>query len=316
MLAAGLQPCGQYDISIGKKAICMILGPSRNTAQRRIFPPDNVKSMLRKSAMFVVESILSRHAGPPAKVYFPMSRYLPLIGLLLSLLALPARAGPPVTVYTNVDFAPLVIDASHGLYPDLVAYLNRRLPGLHLRLAHLPRKRMQLLLDEQALDGAIIGMMPQWFGDEAQSKYYWTPPFFYDRFVLVSPASAPLRYDLGTVREGSRIGVTLGYVYPGIDAWIARAGLVRSDAPSEEKNLDKLLLGRADGVVVAESVLRHYVKTHWVAIKLQLSALPGQPIERHFLVPHGRRDLYERLVVAIKQLKDDPEWQAIRARYE
>ncbi len=246
-----------------------------------------------------------------------MVRMLSLIGFLLCLWARPALGADSVTIYTNVNFAPLMIDNDHGLYPDLVDYLNRqKIGGLVFKLEPLPRKRMQVLLDEQKLDGAIIGMMPQWFGDEAQKKYLWTLPFFYDSFVLVSPASAPLRYDLGTVREGSRIGVTLGYVYPGIDEWIAQAKLVRSDAPSEEKNLEKLLLGRVEGVVVAESVLRHYLKTHSVTMKLQVSALPGQQTERRFLIPLNRRDLYERLAPVIKKLKDDPQWQAIRARYE
>lgn len=246
-----------------------------------------------------------------------MLRMLTLTGFLLCLLAPAARAVDAVTIYTNASFAPLMIDAAHGLYPDLVGYLNRRLHGkVVFRLEHLPRKRMQVLLDEQKLDGAIIGMMPRWFGDEAQQKYLWTAPFFNDSFVLVSPAMAPLRYGPGLVRSGTRIGVTLGYVYPGIDEWIAQAGLVRSDAPTEEHNIEKLLLERVDCVVVTESVLRYYLKTRKAELKLHVSALPGQQTERRFLVPQGRRDLYERLAPLVRQLRDDPEWLAIRARYE
>lgn len=246
-----------------------------------------------------------------------MLRTLSLASLLL-VLCLPVRAGAQtVTIYTNVNFAPLVIDADTGLYPELVAYLNRqKIDTLTFRLEQLPRKRMQVMLDDQTLDGAIIGMMPQWFGDDAQTRYLWTMPFFRDRFVLVSPARAPLNYDPGALLASSRLGVTLGYVYPGVDEWVARTKMIRSDAPSEEKNLEKLLLGRLDAVIIAESVLRHYLKTRAVTLKLHISALPGQQTERRFLVPRTQLALYERLAPAIRKLQDDPAWQAIRARYE
>ncbi len=246
-----------------------------------------------------------------------MMRMLSWIPLLLCLLMGPARAADTISIYTNATSLPLFSEGGRGLYPEMVAYLNRlKLDGMVFRLEHLPRKRMQVLLDENRLDGAIIGMMPRWFGDESQQKYLWTQPFFLDSFVLVSPAAAPLNFGPGAVKGGSRIGVTLGYVYPGIDEWIAQSGLLRSDAPSEELNIEKLLLGRVDGVVVTASVLRHYLKSHQMALKLQVSPLPGQQTERRFLVPHGRRDLYDKLAPVIRQLKDDPEWQAIRARYE
>ena len=108
-----------------------------------------------------------------------MVRMLSLISFLLCLLAPAAQGADTVTVYTNVNFPPLMIDNDHGLYPDLVDYLNRQKPGgLQFKLEHLPRKRMQVLLDEQKLDGAIIGMMPQWFGDEAQKKIPVDPAVF------------------------------------------------------------------------------------------------------------------------------------------
>jgi polar amino acid transport system substrate-binding protein len=63
-------------------------------------------------------------------------------------------------------------------------------------------------------------------------------------------------------------------------------------------------------------VLRYYLKTHAVKRKLQVSALPGQQTERRLLIPHGNRDVYEKVAPLFKKLKDDPAWQTIRARYE
>lgn len=233
----------------------------------------------------------------------------------LCLLARVALADERVSVYTNVDFAPLVIDAEHGLYPDLVAYLNRHgPPGLQFHLEPLPRKRMQVLLDENQLDGIIIGMMPRWFADEARSKYLWTEPFFHDSFVLAALPGQPV--DLDRVREGLHIGVTLGYVYPGIDEWIAAHRLQRSEAPSEAANLDKLALGRIDAAVVTGSVLRYYLKMHALPRPFAMTELPGQKTERRILLPQTQRALFERLAPVVRALADDPEWQRIRAEYD
>ena len=236
-----------------------------------------------------------------------------LAGMLF--LAGAGASGTTITVYTNVNFPPLFIDADHGLYPELVDYLNRkRIDGLDFRLEFLPRKRMQAMLDAGQLEGIIIGMMPPWFGDLTQEKYLWTAPFFFDKFVLASNPARPINQ--ANAAASLRVGVTLGYVYPGIDEWIARHGVQRSDAPSEEKNLDKLVLGRVDAVVVTESVLRYYVKSHPQAASLAIAPLPGQQTARSFLVPHNQKTVFDRLAPLVRSLKDDPAWLAIVARYQ
>lgn len=154
-------------------------------------------------------------------------------------------------------------------------------------------------------------MMPQWFDDVAQQKYLWTAPFATDRFVLVSRSGGA-----GAGAPGRSVGMVLGYVYPGIDEWVSRQGLVRNDAPSEDVNLEKLRLGRVDCVVAAESVARYYMKTHALADQFQLAGLPGQQTERRFLVPHSKAAVYDKLAPVIRKLKDDPVWLRSAAKYQ
>ena len=240
---------------------------------------------------------------------------------LTALLALCLGIGPlaraeVVTVYTSANFAPLVTGNGHGVYYDLVEHLNRQgLDGLTFRLTYLPRKRLQLKLEDGSMDGIVIGMMPQWFDDAAQQKYLWTVPFAIDRFVLVSRTADGLDPAVPGALSGRSIGLVLGYVYPGIDEWIARHGLVRNDALSEDINLEKLRLGRVDCVAVAESVARYYLKTHALAGQFQLAELPGQQTERRFLVPHAKAAVYEKLAPVIRKLKDDPVWQRNASKY-
>lgn len=239
------------------------------------------------------------------------------LSALLCGLVLPAAVrAETVIVYTSANFAPLVLGDGRGVYPDLVAHLNRHKPGgLSFKLSYLPRKRLQVKLEEGSIDGIVIGMMPVWFDDVAQKKYLWTAPFSHDRFVLVSASGRPVSPDAPGTLAGATVGVTFGYVYPGIDQWLSKHRAVRSDGLSDEKNLEKLLLGRVDGVIVAESMARYYVRSHKLAGKVQIAVMPGPVTERRFLVPHSQAAVYEKIAPVIRKLKDDTAWQKAAASY-
>ncbi|MYM88314.1 transporter substrate-binding domain-containing protein [Rugamonas sp. FT82W] len=226
-----------------------------------------------------------------------------------------AARGEAVNVYTSARVAPLVVGDGSGIYPDLVAYLNRKKLGqLSFKLVYLPRKRLQLQVERNELDGIVIGMMPHWFNDVAEKKYLWTAAFGTDRYVIVLPAGLP--FNPGTL-TGRTVGLVLGYSYPELDGWIRQQGLVRNDAPSDEHSLEKLRVGRVDSVIAAQSVVRYYMKVHAMeADKFQLHELSSSLTERHFLVPRAKAAVYEKIAPVIRQLKDDPEWQRLAAKYE
>jgi polar amino acid transport system substrate-binding protein len=245
-----------------------------------------------------------------------MKLLMPLMTLLAALMV-PAARAEIVTVYTSANFAPLVIDGTRGIYHEAIEYLNKQAPqGTSFRLAYLPRKRLQMRLEDGTLDGIVIGMMPQWFDDAAQTKYLWTTPFAVDRFVLAARAEAALHPDVPGALRGKSIGLTLGYVYPGLDDWIERHGLVRRDAMSEEINLEKLRRGRIDCVAVSESVARYFVRLHALHGSLAFIDLPGRATERRFLVPLGRNDLFDQLAPIVRRMRDDPLWLRMAAKYQ
>lgn len=251
-------------------------------------------------------------------LYFDPMRKLLLILTWLGAIVLPGYTrAETVMVYTSANFAPLMVGEHSGVYPDLVAYLNRlQLPGLTFKLSYLPRKRLQLMVEENRLDGIVIGMMPHWLNDTAQQKYLWTAPFALDRFVAVTRTGAGLKPDAPGAMAGRSVGLVLGYVYADLDGWLQQQGLVRHDALSEEVNLEKLRLGRVDCVAVAESMVRYYMKTHDVGDVFQLTELPARPTERRFLVPHAKAAVFQQLAPVIRKLRDDPAWRRIMGRYE
>jgi polar amino acid transport system substrate-binding protein len=247
-----------------------------------------------------------------------MNKLLAVLTMLCASVLHGAAWAEVVTVYTSARVAPLVVSEDEGIYPDLIHYLNRHAPGgLSFRLEYLPRKRLQLKVESGALDGIVIGMMPRWFGDAAQKKYLWTVPFATDRYVVVLPAGQAYSQANPGALAGRSVGMVLGYSYPDLEPWMRRQGLIRSDAPSDDKSLEKLQLGRVDSVAAAESVVRYYMKTHAVgADKFQLHGLPSGQTERRFLVPHAKAAVYEKIAPVIRKLKEDPEWQRLVSRYE
>jgi polar amino acid transport system substrate-binding protein len=234
---------------------------------------------------------------------------------LASVLFGPARA-ETILVYTSAQVAPLVLADGSGIYPDMVAYLNRqKLGDLRFKLAYLPRKRLQLKVESGELDGIVIGMMPHWFDDAAQKKYLWTAPFALDHYVVVLPPGN--RYAPGATgaMSGRTLGMVLGYSYPDLVDWMQQQGVVRTDALSDEHNLEKLRLGRLDSVALVESVLRYYRKRH-PADQFLIYPLPSRQTERRFLVPHELAPVYDKIAPVLRKAKDDPEWQRSMLRYE
>ncbi len=122
--------------------------------------------------------------------------------------------------------------------------------------------------------------------------------------------------DIPATLSGKIIGLTLGYVYPGIDEWIVRNGLIRNDAPSEEKNLEKLLRERVDCSAVVESMARYFIHTKHLRGKFKLAPMPGHATERRFLAPRAQQAVFERLAPVIARLREDPEWRRALAEYE
>jgi len=237
--------------------------------------------------------------------------------VLLSALLLTGSAWAEVVkVYTSANFAPLLLADGRGIYPDLVVWLNQQKIGqFTFELHYLPRKRLQVKLEDGSLDGIVIGMMPEWLGDAAQKKYLWTLPFDTDQFALVSLAAQPIDPARPASLRGQSVGVTMGYVYPGLDQWMAHAGLQPSGGVSDENNIEKLLRGRIACVVVAESMARYFMRTHHLEQRLRLYPLPARPTERRFLVQHRDAAIHAQLAPAIRKLRDDPAWQQALQAY-
>lgn len=245
-----------------------------------------------------------------------MKKCLVLLAMLCAAALCAVARAEVVLVYTSAQVAPLMLADGSGIYPDMVAYLNRQKLGkLTFKLIYLPRKRLQLKAESGQLDGIVIGMMPHWFDDPEQKKFLWTAPFALDRYVVVLPPGGAYVPGASGALSGRTLGMVLGYSYPDLLDWVRQQGVVRTDALSDEHNLEKLRLGRLDSVATAESVFRYYRKRHQID-HFNVYALPTRQTERRFLVPHGMESVYDKIAPVLRKTREDPEWQRLMLRYE
>nr|WP_176646619.1 transporter substrate-binding domain-containing protein [Duganella sp. SG902] len=245
-----------------------------------------------------------------------MRKSLVVLAMLCVGLLCGAVRAEVIPVYTSAQVAPLVLPDGTGVYPDMVAYLNRhKLGDFSFKLVYLPRKRLQMKVESGALEGIVIGMMPHWFDDAGQKKYLWTAPFALDRYVVALPADSAYTPGAKGALSGRTLGMVLGYSYPDLADWLRQQRPIRADALSDEHNLEKLRFGRVDSVALAESVYRYHKKKH-PSDNFRVYVLPSRQTERRFLVPHELQAVYDKLAPVLRKARDDPEWQRLMLRYE
>jgi polar amino acid transport system substrate-binding protein len=66
---------------------------------------------------------------------------------------------------------PYILPDQTGLYGAYLNLLSERLPENDFTLTFLPRGRINWLLENEDLDGIVIGVNPLWFNDSEQKKH-------------------------------------------------------------------------------------------------------------------------------------------------
>ncbi|MDO8303937.1 MAG: hypothetical protein Q7T18_11915, partial [Sedimentisphaerales bacterium] len=104
-----------------------------------------------------------------------------------------------------------------GLDHDTTRYFNSHTEEFQFSLVYLPRKRLDLLIERDALDGIVIGVNPVWFGDKDEKKYLWTSTFLTDANEVISTKEKAFEYTGLDSLKGMRVGMVLGHYYAGLN---------------------------------------------------------------------------------------------------
>lgn len=232
----------------------------------------------------------------------------------------PAVSTEPATVTAYVYHLkpPFITDVQkeQGLYFAFADYVNRKLGRKALKTEYVPRKRLEQLVHGSDFDGIVLGVNPVWFRDIEEKQYLWTSVLMNDRDELVSPASRPVQYHGPESLFGKAVGGVHGHYYYGIDEAVKLGQLRREDTDSEMQNLTKLRVNRIDVTIISRSTFDYLTSHYGGREHYMLSDRPHDVFARRILIPHRRRDVYTWLEPLMKDLPDDPAWQAIVKSYQ
>ena len=119
--------------------------------------------------------------------------------------------------------------------------------GAQAEFVSLPSLRVDAALDTGAADLHCL-ISPQWFGGHPPAAERFGPPMIVLEDVLAAPAgTAPIDLE---AQRGLRVGTVLGYRYGALEPLFADGRLVREEAPSQRRMLEKLARGRSAVAIV------------------------------------------------------------------
>lgn len=243
-----------------------------------------------------------------------------LVLLLLCLLPLASHAKREVTAWTYHLMPPFILDLEGraGLSFDLIALLNQHAENrgrYHFQLDYLPRKRLDMHLGSNRT-GLVLWVNPGFFDDPQAEAYHWTPALLHDQQDVLSRAERPFDYLGPASLHGRTLGSVLGHRYPAIQSDIDSGLIQREDVAIDRQNLDKLLSGRLDQILIPHSTLLFFIQQLQLNGQLHVSPTPLKRFERQLLVKDsGDGELSVFLDRVIAGLAQNPDWQVLLHQY-
>ena len=243
-----------------------------------------------------------------------------LLLLLLFFLPLAGHAQREVTAWTYHLMPPFILDLEGraGLSFDLLALLNQHADNrgrYHFQLDYLPRKRLDMHLDSNPT-GLVLWVNPGFFADSQGKAYHWTPALLRDQQDVLSRADRPFGYHGPASLHGRTLGSVLGHRYPDIQADIDSGLIQREDVAIDRQNLDKLLSGRLDLILIPHSTVLFFIQQLQLDGRLHISPTPLKRFERQLLVKDGGdEELSAFLDHVIAGLPHNLNWRALLRKY-
>jgi len=241
-------------------------------------------------------------------------RRLFLVGLLVFLGASRAWAAD-VRLLNYYDLPPFLTGQNQGLTYALATYLTKKSDGKYTFIVeNLPRRRFDAVLAE-GKPVAVAWAVPAFVGDKDKTKYKWSPVVLADANVVVSLKDRPFEYTGPDSLAGKTMGGVTGYVYGPIDPLVEAGKIKREDANGELLNLKKVVEGRVDATILAETAANYLIKTEGLSDKVHISATPHSKYERHLFVAGADPELADFIAKTAGGMAADPEWKTVSAPF-
>lgn len=237
--------------------------------------------------------------------------------LMFVLLPLICRAQQRIEVWTYHLSPPFILDNAQGLSHAFVDLLNKDLGNrnrFRFELVQLPRKRVDVHLVRKR-PGVLLWATPSFFTDAQKANGKWSQPLLIDQQDFVSLPDAPFEYEGPESLHGLVLGGVLGHRYAELDEDIASGAITRQDVQTDQQNIQKLLSGRINTLLIPRSTLLYYRKEQQLR-DLYVSATPLYKFARHLLINGAPgKAVVDYLDKFLATLPTNPEWQILLFEY-
>ncbi|MBD1581590.1 substrate-binding periplasmic protein [Pseudoalteromonas sp. S16_S37] len=199
--------------------------------------------------------------------FIPHRALLQLAVMSLLFIILPSYAAQQVKIYAYHLKPPYLIDVEEekGLYFDLTKLLNQFQSMINFKLEYMPRKRLNRDIEQNTLDGLIMGVSPVWFRDREQIKFAWSKAFMNDRDEFVSHVKAPFEFDGPSSLYAKTIGGIRGYYYFQVAPVVTLEKAIVVETGTELQLLEMVVKQRLDVAVISRATVNYLVaqNKHW-----------------------------------------------------
>lgn len=237
--------------------------------------------------------------------------------LVLVLLPLVCGAQQRVSVWTYHFSPPFILEEKKGLSHAFIDLLNKdpaNRDRFRFELVELPRKRVDIRLARKR-PGVLLWATPSFFTDTQTANGKWSEPLLVDQQDFVSLPDMPFEYEGPQSLHGLVLGGVLGHRYQELEADIASGAIKRQDVQTDLQNIQKLLSGRINTLVIPRSALLYYRKEKNLD-DLYISATPLYQFARHMLITDTvDAAAANYLDEFLDSLSVNPEWQVLLFRY-
>ncbi|MES2127043.1 MAG: transporter substrate-binding domain-containing protein [Pseudomonadota bacterium] len=232
--------------------------------------------------------------------------------LCLALVATCAGAVDIIPLYVIYEGAPFAPDQPGSLSDKLATNLNEQAKGRYLFVpTALPRKRVEVLMDDPNWRGVVAWVNPEFFGDRSHTKYLWSAPLYTDSNLVLSRRGSPVDYKTPLSLRGLRVGTIDSFRHPDLEPLFAGGGSMRADVHARSQNMFKLRAGRIDAVLMQASAMAQLRRDHpdleqWAHIARQ----PQAVYQRHLLVSNDLA-LYGLINHMLADMQREPAWKQL-----
>lgn len=223
-----------------------------------------------------------------------------------------------IYLYTYHHKPPFIVDLEkrQGLYFDLAELLTKQVDNIQFKTVYLPRKRLDHMLKNNTLDGAVLGVSPVWFDDESMTKYLWLSPYYNDSDEFVSLKSSPFEYTgINSLKNKIAAGIAGAY-YSYINEFVEEEQMLRIDTTTELNVFKLVKKRRADFGLVSRSTYDYIIKNDLVNDIYHRSKHPHSEFQRSGFVSLKNKEIYDKVKPLFEELQDNTQWQNLLDKYQ